>query len=96
MVTIGFSRAAGGPHGLFPTPDYVFMTVIPVDADGQDIDDPIYSNLDDPNALDRCYDVNYFRRVLAELGIAVPESMFRETMRDQSGGVGNRDVYHSN
>jgi hypothetical protein len=69
--------------------DYVFMTI----DDGDD-EHPIYSNLNDPDAGLDCRDLDYFRRILKELAIAIPECMFTETLRDQNARVGNREVYH--
>jgi hypothetical protein len=78
-VTLGYDRPLC----------YVFMTV----SDGDD-ENPIYSNLNDPDAGVECQDVDYFRRVLHALGIVVPECLFTETVRDQVGNVGNREVVH--
>jgi hypothetical protein len=55
----------------------------------------LYSNLDDDNAGISCQDVGYFRGVLEDLGVMVPETMFAEVQRDQSNKAGNRVVRHS-
>lgn len=78
-VTIGFDRPLG----------YVFMTIITDDEE-----QILYSNLDDDVAGIHCRDVNYFRRLLQRMNITVPECMFNETLRDQIGHVGNRNVEH--
>ena len=74
--------------------DYVHMTITRVDTHDED-DGIVYSNLDDAGAGLDCQDVNYYRQVLADLGIAVPESMFTETLRDQESRAGNRCVDHT-
>jgi hypothetical protein len=79
LVTLGYDRPL----------DYVFCTIMtPSGA-------VLYSNLDDDNAGSSCQDVEYFRGVLEELGLMVPETMFAEVQRDQSNKVGNRVVRHS-
>lgn len=83
-VTLGYDRPL----------DYVFMTVLLLDAADHE-NDVIYSNLDDPDAGTECDDVNYFRRILHDLEITVPETMFAETMRDQKKRVGNRMLNHT-
>ena len=55
----------------------------------------LYSNLDDDNAGTSCKNVEYFRCVLEELGLSVPETMFAEVKQDQTDKVGNRVVRHS-
>lgn len=70
--------------------DYVFCVV---DEIGKQ--EPIYSNLDDENAGCEQQDVDYYRQVLEELGVAVPESMFFEVRQDQEQRIGNRVVNHS-
>jgi len=52
----------------------------------------LYSNLNDPKAWGK--PLAYYRDKLTELGIAVPESMFTETLLDETHCVGNRHVWH--
>ena len=78
LVTMGYDRPL----------DYVFCTV----TDGDD--NILYSNLDDEKAGIVQQDVNYYRPVLAELGIRVPDSVYREVSSDQHQRVGNRVVRH--
>lgn len=59
--------------------------------EGDDI--VVYSNLADPKA-GFAQGLDYYRAKLAELGITVPESMFRETKEDALRRAGNRLVYH--
>ena len=61
--------------------DYVFCTVM--NSDG----DVIYSNLDDDRAGTDLQDVEYFRPVLQQLGIKVPEEMLRRAL---NVGCGHR------
>jgi hypothetical protein len=77
-VTMGYDRPL----------DFVFCTVMTRD------DDIIYSNLDDDDAGTHQQDVDYYRSVLHELRLNVPESVFREVIADQLGRVGNRVVTH--
>lgn len=77
-VTLGYDRPL----------NYVFCTV--EDKEG----DILYSNLDDENAGCEQDDVNYYRPILDELGIKVPEQMFVEVAKDQLRRVGNRVVVH--
>lgn len=69
--------------------DYVFCTV--ASSDGT----IIYCNLDDPQAGTDQQDVRYYQSILERLHIAVPESMYLETARDQEERIGNRYVVHS-
>lgn len=71
--------------------NYVFCTVT---RKGEE-DRPIYTNLADRRAGTRQQDVDYFRSVLALLGIELPEQMFLEVEADQLMRVGNRDVDHT-
>lgn len=71
--------------------NYVFCTVT---REGEE-DNPIYTNLADRRAGTRQQNVNYFRPVLARLGIEVPEKMFLEVELDQFLRIGNRDVDHT-
>lgn len=83
-VTLGYDRPL----------DYVFCTVIQdggVTDEGEEI---LYSNLSDDEAGTDLQEVDYFRAVLDELGINVPDSLFTEVKIDQLDRVGNRTVVH--
>ncbi len=67
--------------------NYVFCTVT---REGEE-DRPIYTNLADPGAGTHQRDVEYYRPILARLGIEVPERMFREVMIDRALRTGNRN-----
>lgn len=71
--------------------NYVFCTVM---REGEE-DSPLYSNLDDDEAGLHQQDINYFRPVISELGINVPEQMFLDVEADQLSRVGNRDLDHT-
>ena len=77
-VLLGFDRPLG----------HYFMVVEA--SSGQS--DPIYSNLfqADPFGLS----LNDFRKALSELGITVPESMFKQVELDKTLHVGNKVVWH--
>jgi hypothetical protein len=79
IVTMGYDRPL----------DYVFCTVMNKDGD------VIYSNLDDDRAGTDLQDIEYFRPILGQLGIKVPEEMLTGVKSDQLFHVGNRVVYHS-
>lgn len=64
--------------------DYVHCTV---EQNG----DVTYFNLDDPKAGTEQQEVEYFRPVLAGLGIMLPQEIYDEVIRDQDQGVGNRE-----
>ena len=84
IVTLGYDRPL----------DYVFCTVMQ-DAEGlAEGEEVLYSNLGDDEAGTDLQDVDYFRPVLAALGIRVPESMFTEVQLDQLRRAGNRTVDH--
>ena len=56
-----------------------------------------YCNLSDAKlfpAMGLAASVEYFRGVLAELDLHVPESMFTECVRDRANNVGNRFEVH--
>jgi len=53
-------------------------------------DCPIYTNLADPKAGTHQRDVEYYRRILARLGVEVLEQMFFEVEIDQLLRTGNR------
>ena len=69
--------------------DYVFCTVI--DRAGE----ILYSNLSDEDAGTHQQDVSYYRNVLADMQIEVPEAMFVEVAKDQLRRTGNRVEVHS-
>jgi len=69
--------------------DFVFCTVIAAN------DEVLYCNLDDPNAGTDQQDVNYYRPLFRELGVTVPDSVYREVISDQRLRVGNRLVVHT-
>jgi hypothetical protein len=77
-VTMGYDRSL----------NYIFCTVT---ADGGEV---VYSNLRDKNAGTRQQSVDYFRPILENLGLVVPESVYREVESDQIQRVGNRFVVH--
>ena len=90
-VTLGYDRPL----------DYFFLTVerTPGSKPGEtrDAEDEagfVYSNLEDPELSGGSSDLEYYRAKLEELGISVPESMFREAELDAINGVGNRVVRH--
>jgi hypothetical protein len=78
-ITMGYDRPL----------DYAFCTVM---AENDEI---LYSNLDDENAGTEQQDVEYFRPVLDQLGVSIPESMFRDVASDQRLRVGNRVLIHT-
>lgn len=80
-VTMGYDRPL----------DYVFCIVMLDEVGG---DDALYSNLGDDDAGTHLQDVDYFRDVLGELGITVPDSMFTEVKIDQLERFGNRYAEH--
>jgi hypothetical protein len=78
---------------------HVFMSIMVDTFEDTDEDDEgdameVYTSLQDKDAGLKCFDVNYYRRVLERLRITIPESMFTEVMRDQNENVGNRMVTH--
>jgi hypothetical protein len=68
--------------------NYVFCVVM------KDRDEILYSNLSDRNAGTRQKDVEYYRKILLDLGIRVPESLFEEIKQDQKNRIGNRYMEH--
>jgi hypothetical protein len=73
---------------------YVFMLIENDEAIVED-DAYVYSNLSDAKSIGA--GEGYFKDKLKELEIAVPETMFIETRRDQEANVGNRYcVYQEN
>ena len=78
IVQIGYDRPLGHYHMV------VYEPGMP--------DDPVYSNLDQDDAFDLTLDD--FRTALANLRVAVPESMFEQTELDAANRVGNRYVTH--
>lgn len=62
-------------------------------------DDFVYSNLDDPKLAGTFAggaDLDYFKRVLDDMGIKVPEALMREVEADRLANAGNRVVFHNN
>lgn len=66
--------------------NYVFCAVM--DNNG----DVLYSNLEDKDAGTEQQSVNYYRPFLEDLGITVPDEIFRQVALDQLRRVGNRTV----
>lgn len=57
------------------------------------IDEPyLFSNLDIPESHPKSFD--YFREVLEEIGICVPQEMIEEIIRDGAVNKGNKRVRH--
>ncbi len=91
-VTLGYDRPL----------EYFYLTVEVISdsesiemSDDEDEAGFIYSNLEDAELpFGQCTHLDYYRRKLRELGISVPESMFRETECDAINHVGNRVVRH--
>lgn len=74
--------------------DCFFLTIMYMATVQADENDAIlYSNLEDP-AAGFHQDLDYYRAKLKSFGIAVPESMFRQTEQDAVHRVGNRVVLH--
>ena len=65
--------------------DYVRCTV----RSGSEV---LYSNLGDEEAGTTCKDVEYYRAVLENLGIEVPEEMFEATKKDQASKSGGDKI----
>lgn len=78
QVRIGYDRPL----------DYIHCTV--TDQDGE----ITYSSLGDVEALIEVQDVDYYRPILADLGITVPDTIFDEVSNDQASRVGNRVVIY--
>ncbi|AXC15432.1 hypothetical protein ACPOL_6188 [Acidisarcina polymorpha] len=78
-VTLGYDRPL----------DFVFCTIMNAQ------NEPIYTNLDDDDAGTHQQDIDYYRPILARLGIEVPEAMFAEVEFDQANVVANRFVDHT-
>ena len=68
--------------------DYVFCTISTKKGF-------LYSNMSDIEALTTQQDVGYYRDILAQHGITVPESMFEQVELDQFNREGNRVVDHT-
>jgi hypothetical protein len=68
--------------------DYVFCTV------WNRQHEVVYSNLSDPNAGTEQQDVEYFRPVLAQLGITLWEEMWAAVKQDQKEKAGNKVVHY--
>ena len=54
----------------------------------------LYSNLDDPRAGISQQDVNYYRPILKELGISLPEVIFSAVRQDQLEQARGNIVVH--
>ena len=65
--------------GYEPSGGHIFCTV-KQETTGR----PLYNSMDDDEGGTHQLDVEYYRAILALLGLAVPESMFREVQRDQA------------
>lgn len=81
--------------------DHFFLTIMYVQRDAVETaenpsaekDNPtLYSDLEDADGYEQSLD--YYQNKLAELGIKVPDSMFREVEQDAINQVGNRIVVH--
>jgi hypothetical protein len=86
-VVVGFDRPLRG----------FFCFVERNDANGDDDEQFVYSNLDDPKlagCLGMPKSLRYFVKRLDDLGLVVPRSMFDEAECDRLGNVGNRCVWH--
>jgi hypothetical protein len=66
-----------------------YLVVSPVADDG-DIEDPVYSNLDEAHPESK--DLDYYLGICARLGIAVPEEMVAAVREDRVTGAMNRVV----
>lgn len=84
IVTLGYDRPL----------DYVFCTVMQEGAGTTEGEDILYSNLSDDEAGTDLQDVDFYRSVLDELGVSVPDSMFTEVKIDQLDRIGNRTVVY--
>ncbi|MDD5388953.1 MAG: hypothetical protein PHD37_06390 [Gallionellaceae bacterium] len=90
-VILGWDRPLG----------YFFLVIEFVDdeqsepsdaADAVENEGLLYSNLNDRDAWQK--PLSYYRDKLSQFGIAVPEAMFTESLRDEALNVGNRHVWH--
>ena len=54
--------------------------------------DYLYSHLNEPRPFGMS--LAFYKSKLDELGIAVPDTMFAQTERDQTMNIGNRHVWH--
>lgn len=77
-VTMGYDRAF----------DALYCEV--ASADGE----RIYSNLSDPDAGPGQADLDYYRFLLQDYGIEVPEAMYRQVSADQKNRAGDGVVMH--
>lgn len=71
-----------------------FMVVETMEQQDGDEDDYLYDNLSDPAAMEGDPGLDYFRRKLAELEIAAPETLFAEVAKDKANDNGNRVAIH--
>lgn len=72
-----------------------FFLVVEYDTpeEGDESEGMVYSNLNESDPFGKS--LNYYRNILVQLGIVVPESMFAETARDAAAGLGNRVAWHN-
>ena len=84
VVTMGYDRPL----------DYVFCTVIQEGEGTTEGEEVLYSNLSDIEAGTDLQDVDFYRSVLEEMGITVPDAMFTEVKIDQLERTGNKTVDH--
>ena len=75
--------------GYEPSGGHIFCTVKQGTSDR-----PLYNSMDDDEGGTHQLDIEYYRAILAPLGVAVPESMFREVELDQTTRVGSRYFVH--
>lgn len=71
--------------GYDPVLDYVHCTV-------RGNADVLYSNLGDEEAGTTCKDVEYYRAILEQMGVSIPEAIFRETKKEQAARTGGNIV----
>ena len=85
IVTMGWDRPLQG-----------FFLIIEVGA-ADEFEEPFYSNLNDRNL--RAFGglpptLGYFKTKLVELGLVVPDRVFKEVDEDGCANVGNRHVWY--
>lgn len=74
--------------------NYVFCTVSCESKDESEDGNILYSNLADDDAGTHLQEVDYYRKVLEDLGISVPDHIFTEVKIDQLERIGNRTKFH--
>ncbi len=75
--------------GYDPSGGHVFCTV-----KQESNDTPLYTSLEDDQGGTHQLDVEYYRAILALLGLTIPESMFRKVKCDQTSRVASPFVVH--